>query len=58
MGWLCEVLQVDDQASYRTIQYWGLSSWKVGWHLPQVLIYFATQFPGSFTSDCVPLSTE
>lgn len=28
MGWLCEVLQVDDKAPYRTIQCWGLSSWK------------------------------
>ena len=56
MGWLCEELEVDDQAPYKTIWCWGLSRWKEGWHLSQILIYFASQLPGLVISDNVPLS--
>lgn len=48
VGWLCEVLQVDHQALYRTIQDWGFSIWKGGCYFPKVLICFAILTPGSF----------
>ena len=42
MGCLSEVLQADDQALNRTIQCWGLPSWKESWYFSQVLKYFTT----------------
>lgn len=57
MGWLCEVLQVDHQALYRTIQYWGFSGWKGSCYLPKVLM-LCIQSPGSFISSYVLLSTK